>query len=72
MNDKYMEEFEKAWEEMHAMNMGGGGGSGGTAVAAARAGTSLAAQQRNVYAALEEPSAPYGYPSSQPQSLGAR
>ncbi|GLC37310.1 hypothetical protein PLESTB_001137600 [Pleodorina starrii] len=69
MNDKYMEEFERAWEELHAMNLGEGGGGppGGGTAAAARAGNSLAAHQRNVYASLEDPSGPppsYGMPSS--------
>ncbi|GIL71318.1 hypothetical protein Vretifemale_1839 [Volvox reticuliferus] len=58
MNDKYMEEFERAWEELHALHMGEGGGPDGGGAAAARAGTSLAAHQQNIYAALEDPSGP--------------
>ncbi|GFR45675.1 hypothetical protein Agub_g7089, partial [Astrephomene gubernaculifera] len=74
MNDKYMEDFEKAWEEMRAMGLGGGGGGpggpggrGGPAssanAAAARVGSSFAAQQRGIYAALEEPSPRCASPS---------
>ncbi|EFJ44249.1 hypothetical protein VOLCADRAFT_118805 [Volvox carteri f. nagariensis] len=78
MNDKYMEEFERAWEELHALHMGegggGGGGAGGTAgaAAAARAGTSLAVRQRNMYASLEDPSGPPPPSYYQPQSSAAR
>lgn len=68
MNDKYMEEFEKAWDQLHNMQVGEGGEEGGgpgSSAAAARAGSSLAARQRNIYASLEEPSEP---PYSNPYS----
>ncbi|KAG2448714.1 hypothetical protein HYH02_006070 [Chlamydomonas schloesseri] len=64
MNDKYMDDFEKAWEEMHGMSIrdgggaGSGGGDGGRGMP--MSGSALAAQQRGIYAALEEPSSSYG------------
>ena len=64
MNDKYMDDFEKAWEEMHGMSIRDGGGGGGPGAGGGRglpvSGSALAAQQRGIYAALEEPSSSYG------------
>ncbi|KAG2433008.1 hypothetical protein HXX76_008735 [Chlamydomonas incerta] len=62
MNDKYMDDFEKAWEEMHGMSIrdGGGGAGAGNGRGMPMAGSALAAQQRGIYAALEEPSSSYG------------
>ena len=51
LNDKYMQDFENAWEQLQAMNVGGAG--------------SIHEQQRNLYAALEAPSDSYSYGAQQ-------
>ncbi|KAG2484442.1 hypothetical protein HYH03_016752 [Edaphochlamys debaryana] len=76
LNDKYMDDFEKAWEEMHGLALterggsgsrgGGGGGMGGPygdpCGGGGGGGGGFAAQQRSLYAALEDPSGLDGPP----------
>lgn len=68
LNDKYMADFDQAWEHMQQMSLGAGGGGvpalpgpggwprGASGAGAGAGGPSLYEQQRNVYAQLEAPS----------------